>query len=335
MTCAVVLICDTNFILPSFATAISARANIALDGVPVIIFVTDATEASLASLRPAAQSRDIELTPAQIPEIEAFKSSHRDRFLPVATLSRFWVDRLLPSNISRFLYLDGDILINLSIDELLMAPIPENGILTAPDTVALCAGEVGPGPRREKTYLDGLGSTFDSYFNAGVLLADRSGWRAIADNAMQFLRDHPEKCRSSDQSALNAVTKGKRGMLSQRWNYQSDHMTVLDPRTIGVEPAIYHFTGGPKPWHQATWPWDESFNWAYRDALKVLEGLGVADPKPSPAQLAEGLAHRARAWSRLKYYFPWRRITRGRRIRQLLAQGAGGVSLAAGVNKAA
>ncbi|MDZ4792081.1 MAG: glycosyltransferase [Hyphomicrobiales bacterium] len=245
MTCAVVLICDTNFILPSFATAISARANVSLDNTPVVIFVTDATEATLAALKPAAQSRNIELIAAQIPEIEAFKSTHRDRFLPVAALSRFWVDRFLPSHVDRFLYLDGDILVNPSIDELLMAPIPEGGILTAPDTVALCADEIGPAPRREKAYLDGLGSTFDDYFNSGVLLADRSGWRAIADDAMAYLRDHPEKCRSSDQSALNAVTKGKRGMLSLCWNYQSDHMTVLDPRTIGVEPAIYHFTGGP------------------------------------------------------------------------------------------
>ncbi len=335
MTCAVVLICDTNFILPSFATAISARANISLDNVPIIIFVTDATEASLARLKTPAASRGVDLIPAQIPEIEAFKSSHRDRFLPVATLSRFWVDRLLPDNVDRFLYLDGDILVNGKIDELLLSHVPQGGILTAPDTVALCADEIGPAPRREKAYLDGLGVGFDDYFNAGVLLADRSGWRAIADDAMRFLKDHPDKCRSSDQSALNAVTKGKRGKLSQRWNYQSDHMTVLDPRTIGLEPAIYHFTGGPKPWHQATWPWDESFNWAYREALQIFEGLNVADPKPSPAQLSEGLAHRARAWSRLNYYFPWRRITRGRRIRQLLLDGFGGATLAAASGKAA
>ncbi|MDX2263839.1 MAG: glycosyltransferase [Hyphomicrobiales bacterium] len=324
MSCAIVLICDTNFILPSFATAVSARANISDQAARIFIFVTDATDEGLDKLRRAASSERIELVAAPIPEIEEFKARHRDRFLPVAALSRFWVDTMLPDDIDRFLYLDGDILVNRPIDDLLACEPPERGILTAPDTLCLCEGERGPGPKREKAYIDALGVAFPDYFNSGVLLADRAGWRSIAGDSLAFLRDHHDKCRSSDQSALNAVAGTRRGRLSLRWNYQSDHMTILDPRAEGLEPAIYHFTGAPKPWHLADWPWDESFNWAYRRAERIMAGLGVENPTPSPAQLQAGLAHRARARIRLTWYYPWRRLTRARKIRQALVEGAGG-----------
>jgi len=316
---AVVLICDKNFFLPTFASALSARRHLTRGDVLIRILVTDADAAWCERLGAAGRAKTISIMPAPVSEIAALQPHHRDRYLPVAALSRFWVDRFLEPEIERFLYLDGDVLVDGDLDEIFSAIMPAGGMLAASDTVCLCLNELGPGPKREQAYLQSLGLDNGEYFNSGVILASRDGWRAIADDAVAFLIANGEVCRSSDQSALNAVAGDRLGRLSLRWNYQSDHMTLLDPRTIGIKPVIWHFTGAPKPWHCADWPWDESFNWAYRDAEKLLDGLGIANPRPSAAQLDAGLAHRRRARKRLQWLYPWRRLTRRKAIRAQLA----------------
>lgn len=316
---AVVLICDKNFLRPTFATALSARRNLTRDDVIVRILVVDADAAWCARFDKVGQEERISILPAPVPEIEELKKYHRDRYLPVVALSRFWVDRFLEPEIERFLYLDGDTLVDGNIDQIFDADLPAGGILAVSDTVNLCLKQLGGGAKREKAYLAGLGVAEGDYFNSGVILACNKGWREFSDKAVKFFVEHSDLCRSSDQSALNAVAGKLRGKLSLRWNYQSDHMTIFDPRTVGIKPLIWHFTGAPKPWHAATWPWDEHFNWAYRETERVLVGLDVPDPQPTAAQLEAGLAHRRRAHTRLRWVYPWRRLTQRSMILRLLA----------------
>ncbi len=313
---AVVLICDKNFFVPTFATALSAGENLTRDDTCVQVLVTDGDQRWCSQFGSLTAQLRISIAPAPVPEIAALQRYHRDRYLPAVALSRFWLHRFLAPEIERFLYLDGDILVDGSLDDIFDAEIPEGGMLAAPDTVCLCVNELGRGPQREKVYLQRLGVKEDSYFNSGVILASRRGWSQIAEKAVNFLVENSELCRSSDQSALNAVAGHLCRPLSLRWNYQSDHMTLLDPRSIGVKPVIWHFTGAPKPWHRPEWPWDESFNRAYRKAQQLLADLNIEDPKPSPAQLKAGLAHRRRARLRLRWFYPWRQFTRGLAIRR-------------------
>jgi lipopolysaccharide biosynthesis glycosyltransferase len=315
---AVVLICDERWFVPSFATALSARRHVTRPGVLVRIIVLDAAPEWIAKFAEPAAAQGISIVSGHVPEIEQLRKHHRDRYLPPVTLARFWIDRFFEPEIARFLYLDGDTLVDGNLDALLDLPLPAGGMLAAPDNVRLCLREWGRGPIREKAYLRSIGITDGEYFNAGVILADRSGWREIAGAAVDFLSSHPDRCRSSDQSALNAVTRGRRARLSLRYNYQSEHMIVFDPRRSKLRPVIWHFTGAPKPWHVASWPWDDSFNWAYREAERVLAGLGAETPEPIRLQLEAGLAHRRRARQRLRWLYPWRRLTRALHIRSEL-----------------
>jgi lipopolysaccharide biosynthesis glycosyltransferase len=322
---AVVLICDRNFFAPSLGAAISARRHLHSEDSKVLIYVTDADSDWLARVVPAATSEDIEVHAADVPEIEAMGSVHRDRNLPPVTLARLWLHRLLPDTVERFLYIDGDVLVEDRLDALLANELCESKLLVASDTVALCDGEWGKTAKREKAYLDALGVSAGEYFNAGVILTGRRLWEGIAGEAVDYLTKHPKRCRSSDQSALNAVARGHTARLSQRWNYQSDHMMMLDPRRADIRPGIWHFTGGPKPWQGAggNWPWDESFTWAYRAAHRRLRGLSLEEPVPTTKQLQSGLVHRARSKWRYKWIYPHRRMTREDKIRRELALGVG------------
>jgi lipopolysaccharide biosynthesis glycosyltransferase len=316
---AVVLVGDRNYLLPTLSTALSAEHFTRASGAPVYVFVVDADEAWLSDFARSVAGTRIRLRPAAIPELATASRFHRDRYLPPIALARLWIDRLLDPEIDRFLYLDGDTMVDGDLDPLLCHRPPQNALMVVPDFLRIFIGELGLRKSRDLAYLRGIGCGADEYFNSGVIYCSRQAWRQIAPDAIAFLKAHPELCRASDQSALNRAAYGATILLPLKYNYQSEHMMVLDPRKEGIRPKIWHFTGGPKPWHSADWPWDDSFNRFYVAAERLLRGLGVAAPVPPEAQTASGLAHRRRTRLRLTWFYPWRKLSRRRKIRKLLA----------------
>ena len=311
---AVVLISDPNYVVPTFAAALSADRHLR-DETPVHLFVVGAADDLIARITEAARGTKIVPRAATLAGFADLARSHRDRYLPPIALARFWLDELLGPAIDRFLYLDGDVMVDGPLDPLLADPPPEGRIMAAPDALAIYIDErLSRGRRADLAYLEGLRCPPESYFNSGVLYTTRAAWAEIVAVARTFLRDHPDRCRSSDQSALNFAANGRVSPLPIRYNYQSEHMMAFDPRGSGRRPTIWHFTSAPKPWDVAGWPWDASFTRDYVDAADRLARQAVPPPEAPPAQVAAGLAHRARARRRLAWVYPWRRITRRRHI---------------------
>ena len=316
---AIVLICDNNYLIPTVASALSARANTARDAADVIIYVLDRRpswkEQGVACLAKAG----LHLQWVDIPEYQDLARFHRDRYLPPITLARFWIDRFLPEGTDRFLYIDGDVMVDDNLDTLLSQP-PEHGkIAVAPDNLQVFTGEVGKSIEREQQYLDGIGVPCNDYFNAGVVYTSVRPWKEIVPEAIRFFKEHPERCRSSDQSALNHAARGRTVMLSQTFNYQTEHMMIRDPRTTGQRVKIFHFTGGPKPWIAPGWPWDDYFNRFYRQAEALCAEFDVLLPKAPVAQTDAGVSHRRRFRQRQTWVYPWRRLSRRKALDKLLA----------------
>lgn len=315
---AIVLICDCNYLTPTLSTALSADRHVTGD-VPVFIFVVNADPAWASQFDKVVAGTGIRIVAAHLPQLGEVSRFHRDRYLPPIALARFWLDSLLDPQIDRFLYIDGDTMVDGGLDELLSRPPPPGKIMAAPDVIGIFMDEKSRGTKYERAYLQGLGCEADSYFNSGVIYTSRQAWNGIVPAALDFLTTHPERCRSSDQSALNHAARGRVELLPLTYNYQSDHMMVLDPRKSGFFPLIWHFTGGPKPWDAPGWPWDEYFNRFYRMAELLLMDCSVQTPKPPETQLRAGLAHRRRTRNRLNWVYPWRKATRKGRILRLLA----------------
>ncbi len=315
---AVVLICDQNYVIPTFASALSVDRQLSDAGTPIYLFVVGASEAQIEQIAEGARGTKILPRAATLPGFADLARDHRDRYLPPIALARFWLDDLLDPDIDRFLYLDGDVMADAPLDPLLVAPPPSGQIMAAPDALAIYIDErLSRGRRGDLEYLEGLGCASESYFNSGVLYVSRATWAEIVPVAKAFLRDHPERCRSSDQSALNFAARGRVAPLPLRYNYQSEHMMAFDPRAGGLRPAIWHFSSAPKPWDASGWPWDASFARDYAEAEARLAGKAVAPPEPPAAQTEAGLSHRRRARRRLAWIYPWRRLTRRRRILRL------------------
>lgn len=320
---AIVLICNKLYILPTLSTALSARDNINAVDTQIYIYVVDADPDWSSEIDALTSKSGVSVCSANLPELEELSIGHVDRHLPPVVLARFFIHKLLPDHIDRFLYLDGDMMVSESLDSLLATLPPEDGAIVAPDNLQIFGHEFSRSTFTDEKYFSNIHTCRDRYFNSGMIYSMKASWVNTSREAEQFLRKNRAVARSSDQSALNYALRNSAVLVSQRYNYQSEHMMVCDPRKNGHNAVIYHFTGGPKPWDDTGWPWDESFNQYFHEAEKLLEParLIVERPKAPESQTKEGSAHRRRFRFRQGFLYPWRRARRARALKTLIGRG--------------
>jgi lipopolysaccharide biosynthesis glycosyltransferase len=315
MTVAIVFVCNMNYLMPSVGAALQARKHTSDPSIKIIVFITDGVDEHLSRAQDLVQRWNISIRPVNLTKLASIERirAKGTQPVPMASFARLFLDDMLEPDIERFLYLDGDIDITDSLDPLLALQIPSGGFSAAPDVMSMIAREHSRRADTIRSYFRGLGLKTDGeYFNAGVLLVDRSGWGALSKEAVDFLYANPTACVANDQSTLNAVAGARRGRLPLLWNYQTEFMNVLDPRRLGYAPAIWHFTGSAKPWQSNQLVWGDEFGQAYRLAAETLTGF---DPPPVRNDLlAEGIKENLKGRRRLKWFYPWRRITRARKI---------------------
>lgn len=318
---AIVLVSDRGYIVPTIGVALAARQHTADPTVEVIVLLTDSPPEEVALLRGVTAPHRITVQAARMDGLrEMGAEQYGPAHVSAATMGRLWIAELLDPAIDRFLYLDGDVDITGPLDPLLAMDVPRGGLLAAPDVTWLIRGNWGHLARSKLPYLQALGVAPDRYFNAGVLLAERAGFRAIGQAAREFFLRNPALCRCQDQSALNAVASGLRGELSLAWNYQTEFMVTADPRSWGVTPNIWHFTGFPKPWQARVFPWaEDGFGAAYRLGAALLSPAGMTAPIAAPAKLDEARRSRETLRSRITWLHGWRRFARARRVRAAMA----------------
>ncbi len=315
MTSAIVLVCDRTFLPPTLGTAMMARQHAA--DTPIFVFVTDADDRALVTVSRALEPYEIDVRAAKIEELGRVQAcDFNQTHVPVAAMARLWLDEMLPHNIRRFLYIDGDVEITGPLAPLLALDLPQGGFLAAPDLPMLTSGNRGRTARKTCAYFEGLGLTRpETYFNDGVMFADRGGWRKVGADAWAFFKSNPRLCKYHEQSALNATASDRRGVLSLRWNYQTDFMMVADPRKWGLGASIWHFTGFPKPWHAPALPWRSDFGTANSRGCAIMAETGLtSDIKLDITRIERGVVERRNLDFKLRRIYPWRRIDRERRI---------------------
>lgn len=318
MATAVVLLCDSNFLVPTVGTALAARSRISDPAVGTFIYALDRDDHDLEPLQHVLAPRGVQLSAAKVEGLSLVKTSDFNKtHVPIATMARLWIDDLLPPEFDKFLYLDGDLEIAGSLDALLAIPVPHRGFLAAPDLPLLIGRDWGRSARATHDYISNLNVRDPGdYFNAGVLFVDRAGWGDVAGEALSYFNRFPKRCRYHDQSALNATAQSKRGRLSLSWNYQTDFMAAADPRKWGISPSIWHFTGFPKPWHADVFPWSGGFGRSFSLGEAVFGEAQMEMPPLAAAQsLAAAIKGREKLEFRLRWVYPWRRLQRAQMVR--------------------
>lgn len=216
----------------------------------------------------------------------------------ITTFARLFADELLPENIDKILYLDSDIIINHSIQELWETDVENNFIAAIPEVYM---------PIDKKRHI-GLEKE-DIYYNAGVILINRNRWREenLKDLFLQYYRQMGGSLLYNDQDIINHCCKDRIVSVHPKYNFEPNvfyfpyrYLRIINPfyfRGSKQEflemlktPNIIHFLGDERPWvkgnknpyshifynYQKESGWD--YNWIegkelYMNAYHVLNVL--------------------------------------------------------------
>lgn len=164
---------------------------------------------------------------------------------------RLLTDQLLPQSVSIALYLDCDIIVRHSLEELWKIDLTGKSIGCVPDSME---GLI--------EFYNRLGYVSEKgYFNSGVLLMNLGYWREhhISEIFSEYIKTHSKQLKHPDQDVLNVIFKDSKILLPLTYNFQSgfifkekfltlDYTKYKDEIEIASkDPIILHFSG-VRPW---------------------------------------------------------------------------------------
>lgn len=291
---------DSAYAYPMLMSAQSVRQH-ASGSFDIAIFAADYPTDLLDRTRAAADALDVTVTAMDSRDYLRFDTTRfrvesAFRHLKPAVLSRLVTGPLIPDRYEQVLYLDGDTLCVGDLTPLVTFRAPAGRLLGAADSVNFLKHDQGryAASRRSLMHTFGL-DVNDTWFNTGVLLADRTTWTERGAAALDWFVDHIDVCPFPVDGSTNATAKGLWLPISCRWNFMAPmRMWGMDR---AISPVLYHFTGGEKPWLGRMAPWQD-FSSRYEATRTGGALASLAGPVASPAEVAA--ANRRRLWGSLK-----------------------------------
>lgn len=177
-----------------------------------------------------------------------YPSLSKNKRITQATYYRLYLTETLPQSLNKVIYLDGDIIVRGSLEELWNTNLERCSIAAVnhPEFIV-------------SDFYSRLGYPSESgYFNAGVLLINLEKWRKtnIVERFIDFIRSHPESLLAHDQDVLNYVFKNDKIALPYKYNLMScflyqrlenDKFYYEGIKEAISNPTIVHFLLD-KPW---------------------------------------------------------------------------------------
>lgn len=172
-------------------------------------------------------------------------------------LARLILDKFLPEDMEKILYLDGDTIVRGSIKDLWNINL-DNYVLGASIE-----------PTVDKKRKKNLGLEFKPYYNAGVLLVNLKKWREMGASKiiLDYYKENNGKLFANDQDAINGSLAEYINTILPKYNfynifYQYSYRflnKLMKPvQYIGEEnfkecvknPTIIHYLGEERPWRK-------------------------------------------------------------------------------------
>jgi lipopolysaccharide biosynthesis glycosyltransferase len=171
--------------------------------------------------------------------------------LTEVTYYRLWLAEMLPKEVEKVLYLDGDIIVRHSLLPLWNTDIEGYAVAAVPDS-----REGQAEFYRRLNYSHSLG-----YFNAGVLLVNLKFWRGchVQTDFVRFIREFSDIIKFYDQDVLNCLFKESKVILPLTYNLTSAFLWKEPEFNTGkyveelasalIDPVVVHFASPEKPWY--------------------------------------------------------------------------------------
>lgn len=150
---------------------------------------------------------------------------------------------ILPQELDRILYLDADIIVNLSFDDFYNQPFDGAYAAVVKDRFDFCDGIV---TQKKKLGL----KDEDVYFNSGLILFNLKLFREKIsfDDIMNFIDEHREELLYFDQDILNCLLLDHKKLCDMKYNFQAYPFEELKLSDIEQTTVALHYTDLPKPW---------------------------------------------------------------------------------------
>lgn len=172
---------------------------------------------------------------------------------------------LIPEFIAadKVLYLDADIVVNDSIEELYNTDLEDYyvGAVESPGFTGHAALKMAKNSK---------------YFNSGVMLINNCKWRkkSLCNKVVNFVDKNEPAIQFVDQCGLNGVVNGHWKMLPLKFNQQAlifeeRHrdkclcFSKIELKEAKENPVIIHYSGSSKPWHLKNEHPYKSLYWKY------------------------------------------------------------------------
>ena len=168
------------------------------------------TESNQKELKKLANKYDNQLFIYELKPLEEYFDFEFDTnwWNPIV-LARLLVDKILPENIDKLLYLDWDTIVRWNLNDLWNTNMWDKTIWMSIE------------PTEDKTRKDNLWLHDYPYCNAGVLLINMKrfreikAWKIIID----YYREHDGQLFANDQDAINASMKDEIYILPTKYNF--------------------------------------------------------------------------------------------------------------------
>ena len=153
---------------------------------------------------------------------------------------RIWMEKVIPANVTKIIYLDSDIIVNLDIAELWQVDLGDN--------VLAAVSEIENGTDLKKLFAlcrDGF-VKWEDYFNSGVLLINLKKFRDAKNvmlDGLKFVSQHDDY-QFLDQDILNYCFTRQRIKLPVKFN---TFVKFARKRGDTLTNSIYHFAGESLP----------------------------------------------------------------------------------------
>jgi lipopolysaccharide biosynthesis glycosyltransferase len=294
----VAIAADANFAMPLAVCLASISAH--SHGRAHRVFVLhDGYPADLVARIEQSVTPDVQLhwLDARAPAVD---TAQLPDWLPSAALYRLRITDLLPTDVSRVIYLDADVLVRRPLAELWALDTGDALLAGVRDARYPCFGPVLP-------WRDLHLAPATPYFNSGVMLIPLRQWREarIGEIALQMLQSR--KLQNGDQCALNVVVNGRWLPLGPIWNVQGHHFRgdralawmFENPAIMEkalASPAIVHFSQSHhRPWLSES---EHPFRGEWLARLSETAWAGYRPPsasRPLPVRVAGRLRRAGQA----------------------------------------
>lgn len=172
-------------------------------------------------------------------------------------LARLILDKFLPDDTDKVLYLDGDTIVRSSIKELWNIDLKDNVI----------GASIEPTADRDRKA--SLGLAEKPYYNAGVLLVNLKKWREINAGKiiLDYYKENDGKLFANDQDAINGSLSDKIYTLLPKYNFYNifyqypysflkrlmnpvEYFEKEEFMECVKNPCIIHYLGEERPWRE-------------------------------------------------------------------------------------